>query len=107
MKKVIVSAQSEDKIITGSMLSDIVWINKQLTSMGEGYDKTIAREEMGKAVEFIKGALWERQRINKFAGDFLREIASGSVTGPDGAKVRLGGTISRRASEIAAYLNRR
>ena len=44
------------------MLEDIVWIQKQLKTMGKGFDRTIVGEQLSQSIEFIKGVMWERQR---------------------------------------------
>ena len=48
--------------ISLEMLEDIVWIQKQLKTMGKGFDRTIVGEQLSQSIEFIKGVMWERQR---------------------------------------------
>jgi len=48
--------------ITERMLADIEFIHKQLKIMGKGFDKRITAQYVGQTIEFIKGALWEKQR---------------------------------------------
>jgi hypothetical protein len=48
--------------ITKSMLDDLEWINRQLKTMGSGYNKNITSEFIGRSIEYIKGALDERER---------------------------------------------
>jgi hypothetical protein len=63
--------------ITKEMLADIQWIHSILKTMGAtSYDKRIVAKQTGQAVDFAKGALWERDQINAMAGDLLGEIAS-------------------------------
>jgi hypothetical protein len=64
------------KEITPQMLADINWIHSCLQTMGEGFNKTITREMLGRTLEFAKGAHWQRERdlkeklelSNKFTG---------------------------------------
>ena len=50
--------------ITKDMLADVEWLNRQLKTMGAGFNKHITAEFVGRTVEFMRGVLWERERQN-------------------------------------------
>ncbi len=48
--------------ISKEMLADVEWLNRQLKTMGAGFNRHVTAEFVGRTVEFMLGALWERQR---------------------------------------------
>lgn len=48
--------------ISKELLEDLEWIQKQMKSMGKGFDRTIVGEHLTHSIEFIKGVMWERRR---------------------------------------------
>lgn len=67
---------AREEKITKDMLHDIQWIHGILKTMGAQYDKRIVARQTGQALEFVKGAIWERDKILALAGDFLGELAT-------------------------------
>ncbi len=59
--------------ITKDMLADVEWLNRQLKTMGSGYNKHITSEFVGRTVDFIKGVLYERERIRNEINLLARE----------------------------------
>ncbi len=63
--------------ISKEMLSEIEWIHRQLKVMGNGFDKKLTADYIGRSIEFIYGALWERQRQENMRQD---QSIAGSLT---------------------------
>ena len=66
--------------VTPTMIADIQWLYKTLTSMPGNHSKPISAEVVGKSLEFAKGMMYQREQDlkeimelkNKYAANISR-----------------------------------
>ncbi len=56
---------NDDRRLTKSLIDEIEWVSSVLKRMGTGFDKKLTHEFLGRTIEFVKGVLYERGRLER------------------------------------------
>ncbi len=70
------------KEITESTLAEFKFVREQMKTMGEGFDRVLMLEFVGRSIDFVMGVMYERKQVEirgpygKAKVDFTKENSS-------------------------------